>query len=240
MIAVLKQIDMKKILWILSTIIVLTACGGDGVDNSIKLTVLKKSIVLFHNDKVNIGAATTGNTQIAYSSSDEMIASVSLNGDVKGGLIGNAKITVSDGVNTEICNVEVKQKYEYLKEPYLKFGVNRSELLNSVKDRYMFEGGGGSAVYEVQDGIFKYKRIYLFRDDKYYAVETQYDSNSSVLMETIGAIAERYPVKGSVGSSIFYESTKNNFLIRLSSTGISNIPLNNITYVLYTTDEINK
>lgn len=231
---------MKKIILFLMFATLFVACEKEEADNNVKLTVLKKSIVLYHNEKVSIGAVTTGNTQIVYSSSDEMVANVSLNGEVKGGLIGNAKITVSDGVNTEICDVEVKQKYEYLKEPFLKFGVRKGELMNSVNDRYLYEGGGGSAVYEVQDGIFSYKRIYLFSDDIYYAVETQYNSNSSVLLETVGAIAERYPFKGSVGSSLFYEGIKNDFLVRVSSTGISNIPLKNITYVLYTTDELNK
>lgn len=226
---------MKKIITLLLLLTMFVSCekGGEkGVETT--LTLSKKQVAIYHNDKVNIGAYTTGDGLITYQTSDENVAIVSLDGEVTGGIIGKTEILVSDGVNSGKCNVEVKQKYEYIKEPYLKFGVSVSELRNEVSDRYMFGGGGGPAVYQIEDGIFSYKRIYMFKDNKYYAVETQYDSNSTVLMETIGAISERYVKKGVVGSSIFYGDKEGVFTARVSSEGFSNIPLKNTTYVLYT------
>lgn len=195
---------MKKTVWILLVLTIFFSCSKD---DPITLTLQNAQLQLFHTDKGVVGASTTGDTPITYSSSDINVATVSDNGTVTAGVIGNAEILVSDGTNTKKCVVEVKPKYTNIKDAFYKDGASRDDV-KAYHTSTPTSDTDSSLIYEFNKGTSSqfYVHVYLMENNLLTSSGMIMSIFSSVAKDVPDFIAERYlPVTYSGDVFVFKE-----------------------------------
>ncbi len=197
---------MRKFFFI-AAIAIFSSCQKE--ETPIILTVENPSMSLFSKNKQFIGANTNSEDPITYLSSDEWVAKVDEFGVVEAGVIGTAEISVSNGITTQVCNVEVKPKFTLFEEPFLKFGSTKEQLKQALTtgdtvDFILFFGN----IFNADNSNF-YAYLYLFDDDeKLGGVLLLLNPTSSLAGNLLNYLSERYIFLGSDEDK--YElSTKN-------------------------------
>lgn len=178
-----KKREMKKTIWILLVLTVFLSCSKD---DPVTLTLQNGQLELFHKDKGFVGASTTGDAIITYTSSDVNVAKVSDDGTVTAGIIGNAEILVSDGTNTKKCIVEVKPKYTNIKEAFYKDGASRSDV-KAYHTSTPTSDTESSLIYEFNKGSSSQFYVHV------YMMENNLLTSSGIIMSILSSVAKDVP-----------------------------------------------
>lgn len=204
---------MKKFILTIICACALISCEKEA--EPIVLTLSNQSMVLYHSEKLNIGATTNSTTPLTYKTSDKYVAKVDELGNVEAGVIGTADITVSNGEITKICKVEVKPKYNYFPEPYLKWGALKNEVKSNVFTGKMYETSSVIAyTYNETNMLTAYIYYYIFESDgKLKSVALEFSILSAYATNLTEFLSERYfPVTYS-DKIFFYLNKEQNMTI---------------------------
>jgi len=212
----LKYIFMKKLL-IISAILLFVACEKEA---PITLTLANSSMMMYNKDKNNIGASTNSTNPITYTTSNKWIASVDATGIVEAGVLGTAEITVSNGISSKKCNVEVKPKFTSLPEPYFNFGATRTQIKSNVLTGKLYDLST-ALVYAYNEGnnLTAFNYYYLIgTDGKLMAIGLEFSILSSYATNLSGYITERYIPLSYSGTNFYYINKEQNMAIDVDLT----------------------
>lgn len=129
---------------------------------------------------------------MTFQSKNSLIASVSDEGVVEGGVRGVTTILVTSMDETTIATVEVKTLINYLPEPYLGFG----ETYETVKSN----AASGGEIVELDDGFAIQRRIdksdviylYMFENNKLKMSAFAFGTLSNIASVIVDFLLERY------------------------------------------------
>lgn len=180
---------MKSRLLFLMLIIstIFTACSKDDDVVNTKLITTELSLKSGQTSQIVIEPNGEGCT---FTSDNNLIASVKTTGEVKGVIIGETSINISNpetGFNGK-CKVLVTPQYQMYKEPYLKFGATKQDV-KSFESRTLLREETNSLSYNGEnsniDGV-----AYLFENGKLKSVGCRIPYSKTSLLGDF--LAERY------------------------------------------------
>ena len=127
---------MKRILLLLMAVLAIASCSKESKEEENPVfNIQNKEISLYRNEEKNVNA--TSNRKITYSfPKGELHASVSEDGVVKGIFVGNAELTITNGVNTEKVKVTIIPKYDLFYNPLLDFNASKEDVKKYMKKVY--------------------------------------------------------------------------------------------------------
>lgn len=204
---------MRKLIFLIVCACTLASCEKE--PEPIVLTLSNQSMVLYHSDKNNIGATTNSVNPITYTTSDKYVAKVDAMGNVEAGVIGKADITVSNGEMTRICKVEVKAKYSYFPEPFLKWGALKNEVKANVLTGTRYETSSALAyTYNESNPLTAFVYYYLFATDgKLNSVALEFSLLSAYATNLSEFIIERYFPVNHADNIYFFINKEQNMTI---------------------------
>lgn len=205
---------MKRIVLLLMAMLAIVSCSKESKDEENPvLNIQNKEISLYRNEEKNVNA--TSNRKITYSfPKGELHASVSEDGVVKGIFVGNAELTITNGVNTEKVKVTIIPKYDLFYNPLLDFNASKEDVKKYMKsgvfekideNTYTYNFGDARDIQEF------YKIIYSFEDNKLKNIMIAFAFNGKYRDDAIKYLGERYVPVSSEGSVfVFANPDKNN------------------------------
>jgi hypothetical protein len=204
---------MKKLIFLIVCACTLASCEKE--PEPIVLTLSNQSMVLYHSDKNNIGATTNSVNPLTYTTSDKYVAKVDAMGNVEAGVIGKADITVSNGEMTRICKVEVKAKYSYFPEPFLKWGALKNEVKANVLTGTRYETSSVLAyTYNESNKLTAFIYYYLFETDgKLNSVGLEFSLLSAYATNLVEFLSERYIPIGYEGKLFMFINKEQNLSV---------------------------
>lgn len=120
---------MKKILFVFVVLVsVLSSCSSSDDDKGIEL--MSKDVVLSFEEEYKIDAKSE--SKILYTSENKYHASVSENGTITGGRVGETNILLNNGEDTKKIKVTIEAKSNLYPEPNLEFGISRADLIKKL------------------------------------------------------------------------------------------------------------
>lgn len=207
---------MKKLL-ILIIFLSALACTKE---DPITLTLENTSLTMYNKDKKNVGASTNSVNPITYISSNKWIAKVDSTGVITAGVLGVAEITVSNGISSQKCSVEVKPKYTFFPEPYFNFNATKTDIKNNVLTGKLYDLPA-SLVYSYNEGNYLTEFLYYYfigTDGKLMGVALRFSILSSYTSNLSDYIAERYILVHYSGSVFYCTNKEQNLLIYVDLT----------------------
>jgi hypothetical protein len=227
---------MKKIIGILFICTLFLSCAKEETQG--KLTIDNDDILMHHNDEISIAAQTTTGNPVYFKSLDEIIVKSDVNGNLKGGIIGETLVMVTDGINESNVKVTVVPKYKNATEPFIRFGSSMDEVKMNVKG-FLSVNNSDYLIYTIKDDISEYKQAYYFDNNKLVASENIFNDGSAQALESSKSIAERYVFTGSSSDGLFHKERNNKFYIMYSTKqGYTNLPYTKKAFFVYTINTI--
>lgn len=219
---------MRKILFVMTlTAMVLTGCSKEDVKPP--MSIKNNDLSIHHDGTVKLIVENAAEA-VTYSSENELIAEVSDDGIVTGGVKGSTKITVKSGQETAICNVTVETLINYIPEPNMQFGQSRTVIKNAVKSdgEVIFDDESMYAQSRFVDGS-EFLYIYLFEDDKLQVSIFAFETTSKTISVIADFLLERYIA---VSSTKTYEYT---FISPDQKTAVGLFPSDDLStiFVMY-------
>jgi hypothetical protein len=196
---------MKKLL-ILIIFLSALACTKE---DPITLTLENTSLTMYNKDKRNVGASTNSTNPITYTSSNKWIASVDATGNIEAGVLGTAEITVSNGISSQKCSVEVKPKYTFFPEPYFNFNATKTDIKNNILTGKLYETSD-SLLYTYNEGDYLTEFLYGYligTDGKLRCIGLGFSILSLYTPNFLDYMEERY-IPVSYSESIFHFTNK--------------------------------
>lgn len=180
---------MKKyFLWV-PLLTLLISCAKEEVKSV--MSVKNNNLILFHESTEAI-IVENNPGDLTFKSENSLIASVSDEGVVEGGVRGETTILVTSMNETAITTVEVKTLINYLPEPYLGFG----ETYETVKSK----AASGEEIFELDNGFAIQRRIdksdviylYMFENNKLEMSAFAFATLSNIASVIVDFLLERY------------------------------------------------
>lgn len=192
------------------------------------LNVKNKELSLKAGETKNVEA--TSGSKITYSfPQDELRASVSQNGDVKGFFVGETVLTVSDQSSTQNVKVSIVPEYNLFYEPLLKFNSSKEEVKNYMKKGNFEETKDGMYTYSFGDSRDLnefYKMGYSFEGNKLKSVILAFAFNSKYKLDVMKYLGERYiPITSTAPNTFVFTNPEkgNEFFIGFSFDALKNV-----------------
>ena len=158
---------MKKLALFLIALCLLSSCGREVVDESIKYNGTKTiNIVLL--EEMNLEVTSESENAITYFSDNEMVVTGSSAGVIKGKNIGEANITISNTVD----QITIKVIVSLYEEPCKDFNISQDEIEKIYgAPKYIMESGDTTAyIYGSGNDWYSYavwEMDFFFIDDQY-------------------------------------------------------------------------
>ena len=160
-------------------------------ESGLKLEQTKISIVAGETQTLTITPNIDG---CIFESENSSIASVSSAGVVKGLIVGETIIKVTNKTNnfSAKCKVTVTPQYQMYREPYLNFGASAGQI-KSYETRELISETTTGIVYGGENSRVKFV-VYLLENSKYKSagVYVPYSSSNTDLL--VNFMCERYIV----------------------------------------------
>lgn len=119
---------MKRMYFVLLLPLVMSNCSKEERSHNIELQTTSKT--LFYEDEYKIVAESKD--PITYTSSDEYHATVSKEGIITAGHVGETTIILNNSHDTKILNLYIKPRLVLYKDPFLKFGTPWWSVINEL------------------------------------------------------------------------------------------------------------
>lgn len=219
--------NMRKILFMMAlTAMVLSGCSKEDVKPPMSI---KNNDISISHEKTEKLIVENAVEAITYSSENELIAEISDDGIVTGGVKGSTKITVKSGQETAICNVTVETLINYIPEPNMQFGQSRTVIQNAIKSdgEVIVDDESLLQRRHVNGSDFIY--IYMFENDKLKISAFAFETTSKTISVIADFLLERYIVVASTGT---YEYT---FISPDQKTAVGLFPSDDLStiFVMY-------
>ena len=117
---------MKKITFLLLSIILFSCSKNENINTDITVVTTSKS--LYKGDKIQIKAIS--DLDISFESENEFHAAVTENGLVTAGFVGNTSIFISNDRNNVEFSITVNPRYTLYPDPLLNFKLTKEEFIN--------------------------------------------------------------------------------------------------------------
>ncbi|WP_372643368.1 hypothetical protein [Ancylomarina sp.] len=161
---------MKKILFIA---LIASLCFSCGEGEQVELSLKTKEISLYPNERVQISAISGYN--MVFRSANDYQATVSVNGLVSAGKVGETIIELASNDRVVEIPVEVKGRFNLYPDPILDWGITRSDLLEIAGES---DNSPSNSVVEYLDYSDQAPRlVYLF------------DANDALMCTLVDVIA---------------------------------------------------
>lgn len=218
---------MKKYLLFLLALALISSCSKE--DTKPPMSVKNNELVLFHESTEKL-IVENNPGDLSFKSQNELIASVSDEGVVEGGVRGETTILITSLDETTTASIEVKTLINYLPEPYLGFGEDYETVKSKV--------AAGEEIIKLDDGFAISKRIdnsdviyaYYFENNKLDISMFVFETLSNISDIIADFLLERYiPVTQTGALSFGLLSPEEDKLILLSTSED-----NSLIYVGYT------
>lgn len=122
---------MKNLLLpLLAITLFIVSCGDDKTEDKSKINLKQNEVTLQYGDEYQIKA--TSETKIDYQSENEYHASVSEDGLVEAGRIGETNIVLSNEEDLKKFKIIVTPKSNIYEEPNVEFGISRADLIKKL------------------------------------------------------------------------------------------------------------
>lgn len=173
---------------LMAIVVLMSSCKKDSASDKNTITLSQNSVTLYHNDTYQIDATCKDN--IAYSSHNEYVASVSNSGFVTAQYVGETNVSLKSNEDSKTFKVTVAPKSNLYPEPNIKVGESIASVLQKypnaeIDDDFLF-------VNEYSPTTV----LYIMLDDnrcvKYYGVMME----GKYLSELSTFIRERYKFLG--------------------------------------------
>ncbi|SQA92456.1 hypothetical protein [Capnocytophaga ochracea] len=217
---------MKKIVLLLIALLAVGCSKESKEEERPVLNIQNKEISLYRNEEKNVNA--TSNRKITYSfPKGELHASVSEGGVIKGIFVGNAELTITDGVNTEKVKVTIIPKYNFFYNPLLDFNASKEDVKKYMKSGVFEKIDENTYAYDfgdIRDIQEFYKIVYSFENNKLKNVMIVFAFNGKYRNDTINYLGERYiPVSSEGSVFVFANPDENNpFYIGFTFNALKN------------------
>lgn len=194
---------MKKILLILSVILIISGCN-DETDSVFTINTTQKN--LYAGDSLQLDVSSTND--VSYSVENEYYASVSNKGLIKANKVGSTIVNVTSGEENIPFNITIKAKENLYKEPQLNWDMNSSEVISalgfskndikftdnvlSIKDYsdnvyfafFLFDDTTDKLIsYMILVDSYKLKQAMSFLQERYYFID--YNSEGAYFIDTL-------------------------------------------------------
>lgn len=192
------------------------SCSSSKSNNEPQSSVAlsKTSVVLRNGETAQITASPASG--VAFSSEDNLTASVTPEGLIKGGIIGKTRIIASRaGASPAYCQVEVRPKVIDMPEPLLLFGRPIGEVKDLVDKTYpntrKVEGENGAFARAFENiqingvSISSLIAVYIPEDGKLQSVWYR-SKEVDILKPFAEYLGERYMTVQTSGMTILYLS----------------------------------
>ena len=188
---------MKKIIGILFISIIVLSCSKD--EPVPVMTVQNKDIALYH-DKTEAIVVKNAKDIVIYTPENKLIATVSEDGVVTGGVRGKTSIIVSSAGETASVNVSVSTLINFIPEPYLKFGQSFEAVKGELeKNGSVIVSNGNLVQLHTIDGK-ECSYVYLFENGNMKSCGFLIEVLSKTMGSIVDFLMERYVVVAKTGT----------------------------------------
>ncbi|MGN0032602.1 MAG: Ig-like domain-containing protein [Candidatus Limimorpha sp.] len=112
---------------LLAAVVLMSSCKKDSASDKNLITLSQNSVTLYHNDTYQIDASCKDN--IAYSSHNEYVASVSNSGFVTAQYVGETNVSLKSNEDSKTFKVTVAPKSTLYPEPNIEIGESMASVL---------------------------------------------------------------------------------------------------------------
>ena len=112
---------------LMAFVVLMSSCKKDSASDKNTITLSQNSVTLYHNDTYQIDARCKDN--IAYSSHNEYVASVSATGFVTAQYVGETNVSLKSNEDSKTFKVTVAPKSNLYPEPNIEIGESMASVL---------------------------------------------------------------------------------------------------------------
>ncbi|MCZ4696050.1 hypothetical protein [Ancylomarina euxinus] len=175
---------MKKILFIA---LIASLCFSCGEGEQVELSLKTKEISLYPNERVQISAISGYN--MVFRSANDYQATVSVNGLVRAGKVGETFIELTSNDRVVEIPVEVKGRFNLYPDPILDWGMTRSDLIEIAGES---DNSSSNSVVEYLDYSDQATRLVYLFDANDVLMCTLVDVLATYSNDLFSYINERY------------------------------------------------
>lgn len=126
---------------LMAFVVLMSSCKKDSASDKNTITLSQNSVTLYHNDTYQIDARCKDN--IAYSSHNEYVASVSASGFVTAQYVGETNVSLKSNEDSKTFKVTVAPKSNLYPEPNIEIGESMASVLQKfpkaeIHEYYLF------------------------------------------------------------------------------------------------------
>lgn len=119
-------------------VVLMSSCKKDSASDKNTITLSQNSVTLYHNDTYQIDARCKDN--IAYSSHNEYVASVSATGFVTAQYVGETNVSLKSNEDSKTFKVTVAPKSNLYPEPNIEIGESKASVLQKFPQAEFYDG----------------------------------------------------------------------------------------------------
>ena len=166
---------------LMAFVVLMSSCKKDSASDKNTITLSQNSVTLYHNDTYQIDARCKDN--IAYSSHNEYVASVSASGFVTAQYVGETNVSLKSNEDSKTFKVTVAPKSTLYPEPNIEIGESMASVLQKfpkaeIYDDFLFIDEYSNAAPELYIDLDENRCV----EDYVIWVESEYSSELNTFM----------------------------------------------------------